>query len=132
MELKTCRNCKRLYNHFIGQNLCPACVAELDAIFRKVKEYIYDHPEATMQQVADEFEIAIRVIQGWVREERLEFSNSSAVGLPCEICGTLIKSGRYCVGCKKNMVEQLSSAYKTKQPQETDSSRQNSNKMRFL
>ncbi|MDO5293721.1 MAG: flagellar protein [bacterium] len=132
MELKTCRNCKRLYNYFVGQNLCPSCMTELDNIFRDVKEYIYDHPEATMQQVADEFQIAIRVIQGWVREERLEFSSSSAVGLPCETCGTMIKSGRYCPACKKNMVEQLSSAYKPKGADTAGNSKQNSNKMRFL
>ncbi len=133
MELRTCRNCKRLYNHFVGQNMCPDCIAKLDEVFRNVKAYVYDNPNASIHQVAEEFDISVKVIHGWVREERLEFSSGSGVGLPCEVCGDIIQSGRFCNKCKKNIVQNLSTMYSTKMEQTNDDSKSgNKNKMRFL
>lgn len=132
MELRTCRNCKRLYNHFIGQNLCPDCTAELDKIFRDVRDYIYDNPEVGIQEVAEEFNISIKTIHGWVREERLEFSSSSDVGLPCESCGTPIHSGRYCNSCKRGIIEDLSNLYSSPASNGPVKKADHNNKMRFI
>lgn len=132
MELKTCKNCRRLYNHFVGQNLCPVCMTELDEVYREVKSYVYDHPNANIQEVAEEFKISIRTIHEWIREERLEFGSNSAVGLPCQSCGTPIKSGKYCEPCKKNMIDNLSSAYKKESMMETADQKNADTKMRFF
>lgn len=132
MELKTCKNCRRLYNHFVGQNLCPACVTELDGIYRQVKAYIYEHPNVGIQEVAEEFHISIKTIHGWIREERLEFGSTSMVGLPCESCGKTIRSGRFCDTCKKSMVDTLSSAYRNQPAQGTEERKKADTKMRFI
>ena len=132
MELKTCKNCRRLYNHFVGQNLCPSCMTQLDEIYRKVKEYVYDHPNVTIQEVADEFDISIKTIHGWIREERLEFGSMSSVGLPCEVCGVTIKSGKYCGTCKKTLVESLSSVYRETPVVKGPEEKKKDTKMRFI
>ena len=45
------------------------------------------------------------------REERLEFSENSRVGLACEKCGRMIRSGRYCKPCKDKLANDLGGAY---------------------
>ncbi len=132
MELRACKNCRRLYNHFSGQTICPTCTSQLDEIYREVKNYVYDNPNATIQEVAEKFEITIKTIHGWIREEKLEFATSSLVGLPCQCCGAMIKSGRYCESCKKSMIEGLSAAYESKQPVVQKEQKTSSNRMRFI
>ena len=46
-------------------------------------------------------------IQQWIREERLMFSEDSPIKIPCENCGTLIQSGKYCDKCKTNLARGL-------------------------
>lgn len=132
MELRACKNCKRLYNHFSGETLCPTCNSQLDEIYREVKRYIYDNPNTTIQEVAETFNITIQTLHRWIREERLEFASSSLVGLPCQGCGTTIKSGRYCESCKKSMIEGFSAAYESDQPKVQKEQKTSNNRMRFI
>ena len=47
--------------------------------------------------------VKVSQIQRWVREERLCFSEESAVMIDCERCGAMIRSGRYCKECLSHM-----------------------------
>lgn len=135
MEVRNCKQCGRLYN-FIGgsyKNLCPDCIRALEDKFVEVKEYIEDHKTATMSDVSEVCEVSVRQIEQWVREERLCFADDSPIGIACECCGKMIKSGRFCESCKMTMVNQFSNMYKEKKPQpnfrqEADASA----RMRFL
>jgi hypothetical protein len=95
-----------------GVAVCQACMKKLDEKFADVKKYIYDNPGANAQQVADDNDVSLGQIRKWVREERLSFSEDSPVGLECESCGKMIKTGRFCSSCKDKMANNLSSAYK--------------------
>lgn len=132
MEVKACKGCRRLYNYFVGPNLCPTCLTELDKIYREVKAYVYDHPNCSIQEVAEKFEISIKTIHEWIREERLQFGVDSMVGLPCEACGTLIRSGKFCKPCKKNMIDAFSSAYKKEPIRKKAENKNPEMKMRFF
>lgn len=73
-------------------------------------------------------------IQQWIREERLEFTADSPVKIPCENCGEMIRSGKYCDKCKREMTNNLSSVMEKPkaaraEPKKTQPS---GNKMRFL
>ena len=94
MNVRNCKKCGRLYNYITGINLCPACREELEDKFQEVKEYIYDHPDASIQQISEDCEVEIAQIKRWIREERLTFSDNSVIGIECEVCGALIKIGR--------------------------------------
>lgn len=133
MDVRNCRGCGRLFNYLSGPSLCPNCIKDLDDKFQQVKAYIYDHKNASIQEVADDNEVSVQQLRQWVREEKLEFSEASLVGLSCEACGAMIRSGRFCKSCKDRLANSLGNMYQ--KPQETikkDNRASGKGKMRFL
>lgn len=116
MDVRSCKGCGRLFNYLSGAPLCPDCLRKLDDKYQQVKEYIYEHKDAGIQQVADDNDVSIKQIRQWVREEKLEFSESSQVGLECEKCGTMIRSGRFCKQCKEQLANNLGGLYQKSEP----------------
>ncbi len=132
MDVRTCKKCGNLFNYLSGPPLCPKCRDEMEKKFHEVKEFIRENPNANINEIAQENEVPVAQIQQWVREERLEFTEGSAITLSCESCGASIRTGRFCEKCKGNMSNALNSAFKkptveapVKKPKESD-------KMRFL
>ncbi len=113
MEVRTCRQCKRIFNYLTGPNICPSCKDKLEEKFQEVKKYVEDHPDEGITQVAEANEVSAKQIQRWIREERLSFSESSGVGIDCESCGAMIRSGRLCQKCKDNLIGAANDMYKT-------------------
>lgn len=134
MNVRNCRKCGKLFNHISGMPICPACKEKLEQKFQDVKKYIREHPQADIKEVAEECEVEVGQIQQWIREERLEFTSDSPVKLPCESCGEMIRSGRFCEKCKNNMTKNLSSAIEKPKPKEPAPKKiqETGNKMRFL
>lgn len=132
MDVRNCKNCSRLFNYLSGQQLCPECVKALESKYEEVKEYIYDHPNIGMQQVAEDMDVSVNQIKRWVREERLTFSEEAQIGLECEGCGKLIRTGRFCENCKKKFVNGFAEANKSKEPAIEKKPFNNSAKMHFV
>ncbi len=112
MEVRTCRQCKRLFNYLTGPNICQSCKEKLEEKFQEVKLYVEEHPTENITQVAAANDVTAKQIQHWIREERLAFSDKSGVGLDCESCGVMIRSGRLCQKCKDNLMGKLDDMYK--------------------
>jgi phage antirepressor YoqD-like protein len=124
MEVKVCKNCRRLFKYMYGPDLCPECtkimkeekadpivkklnatlkplVQEDETKFNQVKDFIMTHPKATVVQIAEINDIPPTKLFEWIREDRLEFSEDSEYAwFTCEKCGIKIKSGRLCNRCK--------------------------------
>jgi hypothetical protein len=124
MEIKVCKNCKRLFKYIYGPELCSDCMpraAELseeagkaerrsllkpntledEKKLEEVKDYILEHPGATVARIAEVNEVTVTRLLDWVREERLEFSDDSEhAWFQCAKCGIKIKCGIYCSKCK--------------------------------
>lgn len=134
MDVRNCRKCGALYNYIGGsyKNLCPKCIRELEDKFDVVKNYIRDNPNASIAMVSQECDVHPEQIQRWVREERLVFSKDSPIGIPCESCGTTIKSGRFCDKCRTEMGNQFASAIEKPKVELQRQTRNSSAKMRFL
>lgn len=134
MEVKNCRGCGRLFNVIPGVtgNLCPACKDKLEEKFMQVKTYIEDNKGATLQQISDDNDVSVKQIEQWVREDRLCFADDSPIGIDCQYCGKMIKSGKYCDECKNKMSNQLGSMYKEEKKIEPRASQKRENRMRFL
>ena len=94
MNVKNCRKCGRLFNYISGPFMCPECRKALEETFQEVKKYVFEHPGATILEVADLCQVEPNQIKQWIREERLQFSEDSAIKVDCEKCGTMIKIGR--------------------------------------
>ncbi len=134
MNVRNCRKCGKLFNHIAGMPICPACKEKLEEKFQDVKKYVREHPQADIKEVAEECEVEVGQIQQWIREERLEFTSDSPVKLPCENCGEMIRSGRFCEKCKNNITKNLSSVIEKPKPvrQEPKKVQETGSKMRFL
>lgn len=131
MDVRNCKDCGKIFNYLSGAPLCPACMKKLDDKYSIVKEYIYDNPGASIQQVSEENGVSVGQLKKWVREERLAFSEDSLVGLECENCGTMIRTGRFCSRCKDGMLNKLGNIYK-EPVEEVKKNFKDNPKMRFL
>ncbi|MBQ3584327.1 MAG: flagellar protein [Lachnospiraceae bacterium] len=131
MDVRNCRTCGKLFNYLSGRQICPQCKDKLEETFQEVKEYIYKNKQASMQEVSDEFNVPIKQIKDWVREERLILTDAMGE-ICCENCGKAIKTGRYCGECKKKIVNKLENVYRKKAPEPANDTKDARARMRFL
>lgn len=135
MDIKNCKGCNRLFQYIGGPVLCPACRDALEDKFAVVKEYIYEHPGASITQVSEATDVTPKQIKQWIREDRLILSEASADGITCERCGTPICSGRFCEKCKGKIANELGASVKRSPapaPAVEKKAEKTGNKMRFL
>ena len=132
MEFRNCKGCGKLFN-YLGPStpVCPACLKAMDEKYEQVKKYIYDNPHCSINQVSEDNDVSVQQIQRWVREERLSFSEDSDIGLECENCGKMIKTGRFCNDCKSKLKMDINSALPVKKLEVPKKQREQA-RMRFL
>lgn len=131
MEVKNCKDCKRLFNYIGGPRLCPDCRAKLEEKFAEVKKFVEENKNASISVVSEEMDVSVQQLNQWVREERLIFAEGSAVMIDCESCGAPIRTGRYCENCKSQMVNKFGGMYKKEEVQQKRDPRERA-RMRFL
>ncbi|WP_058486032.1 hypothetical protein [Defluviitalea phaphyphila] len=110
MKLVNCKRCGKLFQYNGISQYCPVCMRYDEENFKKIKEYLYEHPKATLFQVAEDLDIPVKMIEHYLKEGRLEIVESENLFLKCEICGTSIKSGRYCDKCVRYLDSDLKKA----------------------
>lgn len=116
VDVRNCKRCGKLFNYAMGPIICPHCKEQMEEKFQEVKKYIRDHQGCGIAEVSETCDVSQQQIKQWLREERLQFSEDSPVGLNCENCGTMIRSGRFCERCKVEMTHNLQGIYR-KEPQ---------------
>lgn len=102
MNVRNCKKCGRLFV-WTGVPICPQCQKEEEEDFKKVKDYLYEYPGATLPQVSQATGVSPEKILRFLKEERLEIVGESNIVLECERCGKAIKTGRLCDECKKEV-----------------------------
>lgn len=115
-NVKQCRKCGRLFESF-GESLCPRCIAEMEEDYIKVKDYVYDHPDANVFDVSKETGVAEKTVLEFLREGKLSMS---AAELYCEECGKHITTGKLCSECKNKLENVLMSAYRPPKKEDKD------------
>ena len=110
MNVRNCKRCRRLFNYVMGPMLCTTCREEMEAKFQEVKKYVAENVRTGIQEVSEACDVSVKQIQQWIREERLVFSDDSPIGMPCERCGEMIKSGKYCNRCKNDLTNTFNNA----------------------
>lgn len=132
MDVRNCKICGRIFNHIQGgPTICEICSRKMEDKFQEVKKYIYDNPHSTINDVAKANDVSAQQIRKWIREERLEFSNTDGVGIECEKCGRPITTGRFCNICKSHMANEFGNAIRTNEPVRKKKT-SDKDKMRFL
>lgn len=107
MEIRNCKKCGRMFNYVAGSQICGSCREALEEKFQEVKQFVAENMTATISEISENCDVDTSQIRKWIREERLEFSSASPIGLPCENCGKSIRSGRFCDKCKAEMITRL-------------------------
>jgi len=140
-DVRNCRRCGKIFNYISGPPICSECKQEDEANFRKVKEYLYDHPKASLFEVSRELEISVKQIKAYLKEGRLEIVGEGGnMFLECERCGKAISTGRLCNQCSnevtndiKSTAKQMSAATSTStSTSEDEIARKRANGMRYL
>jgi len=133
LNAQACKRCGKLFNYVTGDKLCPICREEMEKKFQEVKQYINENKGASMTEVAEACDVQSTWIQKWLREERLQLTEDSAISLGCESCGAPIRSGRLCNECADKF-RAAAGNYIRSNRQNTDSNLHSSGsaRMRFL
>ncbi|MFZ5986022.1 MAG: MerR family transcriptional regulator [Bacillota bacterium] len=109
-DVRNCKICGKIYNYIGGSPVCQDCRQQDEADFKRVKEYLYDHPGATIFEVSKELEVSVQKIKGYLKEGRLEIVGEEGnMILECESCGKSIKTGRFCNDCAKGLANDIKS-----------------------
>lgn len=106
MELKNCPECGKLFVH-TERNLCPECVRREDDDFERVRRFLRDEPQATIERVSRMTGVSEPVILRLLRHGRLTLPEGSPIALRCERCEAPIDAGRLCKACRKELAEAL-------------------------
>ena len=108
MELKNCLKCQRTFGARENEEYCSKCSMDhIEEDFKKVRDYLYDHPGADIKEVAHATGVSERTIIKLLKDERIEVVEDSNALLKCERCTVGIKSGRYCDECKNEIAKEL-------------------------
>lgn len=135
MNVRNCRKCGRIFNYALGPIMCPKCREDQEAKFQEVKKFVQEHQGADIIEVSEECDVDPGQIRQWIREERLQFADDSPIRIPCEGCGAMIRSGRFCEKCKLDMTNGFKSAMEQDKPSEAKTRQamvRDRDKMRFL
>lgn len=136
MNVRNCRKCGRVFNYVIGLPICPRCKEDQEKVFQTVKKYVQDNRGADIMEVAQECDVEPGQIRQWIREDRLQFADDSPIRIPCEKCGSMIRSGRFCEKCTMEMTngfkQVLNQGRPAPAPAKPEPRKSDRDKMRFL
>lgn len=132
MEIKSCKKCKNLFQYVTGRVICPHCLKREEELFIKVKDFLRAHPGATMQMISEETKVAISLIESFIRAGRLEIAPHSPIGIPCESCGSMIRTGKYCNACTAKLTNQFSELAKEFVPKQREQEERKAARMRYF
>ncbi|CAH0237923.1 hypothetical protein SRABI96_02851 [Peribacillus sp. Bi96] len=109
MEVFNCPNCHSLFVMTKFRDVCDACYKEEEAQYDKVYAYIRKkvNRTASMIQVVKDTGVEENLIIKFVRTGKLRIAHFPNLGIPCEKCGTHIKSGKLCGKCSDSLVMDL-------------------------
>lgn len=109
-DVRNCRRCGKIYNYIGGTPICPVCRELDEANFKRVKEYLYKNPGATLSEVSTVLEISVERIRSYLKEGRLEIvGDEGNLVLECESCGKAIRTGRFCDECSRELARDMQS-----------------------
>lgn len=111
MDLRNCTKCGRVFS-YNGVPICSRCSNTDEEDFKRVKEYLYDNPGATVMEVSEETGVSEKQILRYLRESRIEIRDENNMFLDCERCGKPIKSGRFCDTCIGEMQKEFGNVIK--------------------
>lgn len=106
-NFRKCKMCGSIFN-FMGKPICPNCLKKMDEDFAKVRKFIYENPNARVEEISEETGVEPKMIMQFLREGRLELKVADG-SITCEKCGVPISSGRLCHTCSQSLAGNMAS-----------------------
>ncbi|WP_114458021.1 MULTISPECIES: flagellar protein [unclassified Halanaerobium] len=107
MNLINCKKCGKVFASS-GSKVCPACSEEEEKKFQLVKQFLWDNPNSTIDEVVEGTAVDRETIIKFMKEDRLA-SHGLTIDfkLHCRRCGKEIDSGEYCASCRNKVISDL-------------------------
>ena len=89
-EVKYCKMCRKALPPLSDREYCYACEELL--LFDKVREFVRNN-DVNEYQVAEYFDIPVRMVKQWIKEGRIEYKEKDKAGIMsnyCSFCDTII------------------------------------------
>lgn len=133
-DVRNCKRCGKIYNYIGGVPLCHDCKKQDEDDFKRVKNYLYDNPMASIVDVSRELEISVQRIKNYLKQGRLEIIGGDGnMILECELCGRSIRTGRFCEECTNALSKDIkSTADEIRSPTSQSTGTRASGGMRYL
>ena len=109
MEVRQCDFCRMPYQS-AGKKICGDCLLKLDEDFIEIREYLWEHDGADIEEVSEATGVSRKSIMYLLKEERLIVGDDTGRGcgiLTCESCKKPISTGRMCANCKKEVMSAI-------------------------
>jgi len=130
MELRNCPRCGRLFSYDGTHNLCAVCREEEEDDYTKVKNFLWDNPHATIEEVHEETEVERDTIIKFIKDGRLIADGLEIeYTLKCERCGAPISEGRFCNKCKQELLSGFDPKSNTKDIEDEEKGKKGSDEM---
>ncbi len=113
--LINCKKCGRMFSSEAGVEFCSRCRTSEEDEFKIVREYIYNNPNSTINDVHEATEVAREKIMRFLKQGRLMLKETG-IGLECEKCGCAITKGRFCDSCALELRKSLNSVLDKAKP----------------
>ncbi|WP_211749596.1 TIGR03826 family flagellar region protein [Paenibacillus sp. Marseille-Q4541] len=109
MNLGNCPRCGKLYVLNVME-CCPSCVKDIEQQYVDCVEYLRKERGANIQELSEETGVSIKQITRFIKEGRISVVDSPNLTYPCEVCGTFIREGHMCDGCRARLTKDLNGA----------------------
>ncbi|CAM3526376.1 flagellar protein [Marinicrinis lubricantis] len=101
-----CPRCGRLYNKGFG-DVCGMCRQEIEKQYEACLHYLRKNKGCNIYELSEATEVPVKQITKFVREGRISIVDAPNMGIPCEVCGTLIHSGTMCDNCRNRLTKDM-------------------------
>ncbi|MCK4257403.1 MAG: hypothetical protein KAX49_00400 [Halanaerobiales bacterium] len=110
MELKNCKECRKVFVHPVRE-ICQDCFEQEDKDFEKVREFLQDASTSSIEEIHEHTEVKTKKIMKFVRQGRLNRAGLKVkVYANCQGCGEPVDGDEeYCPACKDRMIKGLQS-----------------------
>ena len=129
MDVRACRECRKLFNYIAGPEICPSCREKIEQTLKTAQKYLFEHKGADISEISQNCQIEEDTLQKWVNDGKLQLGSDSSI--KCKKCGRPISIGEYCEFCKNELLKELTTVLPEKKKLDMPIVRQE-NKMRYF
>ena len=110
-KTKICPFCGNNMKYIYGEMYeCPGCGRKELTDFGKVRRFLDTNGPQPAIVISDATGVSLEVIDGFLKQGRVEIPDGSEVYIKCQKCGTDIRYGRYCPECMMQMTKNIGQA----------------------